>query len=207
MSCGDQAQSASCSLRNHKRGIRNPETLAIRRQKRTDRRRLARRTKRKHKTKPVQQQKQKESKKDENKAKAWKPPQQNPKPKLRLQMKLMLGTKFKIATLNIRGTKKLGVRNEIEKWMKSKDIKILALQETRVNQNTRESRKQYTWFFSGEGGRKEYTGGVAIIVHNSYLQYIEDIEPITDRIMYITLRGTMPTTIITVYMPAADRPY
>ena len=58
-----------------------------------------------------------------------------------------------------------------------------------------------------EGGRKDYTGGVAIIVDNSYLQYVEDIEPISDRLMYITLRGTMPTTIITAYMPAADRPY
>ena len=73
--------------------------------------------------------------------------------------------------------------------------------------NIRETRRSYTWFFSGEGGRKEHTGGVAIVVHNSYLQYIEDIEPITDRIMYITLRGAMPTTIITVYMSAADRPY
>ena len=82
-------------------------------------------------------------------------------------MKLMLGTKFNIATLNIRGTKKPGVRDEVEKWMEKRNIKILTLQETRVGQNTRETRKDYTWFFSGEGGRKEYTAGVAIIVHNS----------------------------------------
>ena len=91
--------------------------------------------------------------------------------------------------------------------MKKNKVPILGLTETRNNQNSRENRKQYTWFVSGEGGRKEYTGGVAIIIHNSYLQYIEDIEPITDRIMYITLRGTLPTTIITTYMPQSDRPY
>ena len=120
---------------------------------------------------------------------------------------MMLGTKLKIATLNTRGANNTGAINEGERGTKASFIKILALQETRVAQNIGESRKQYTRCFSGEGGRKEYTAGVAIIVENSYLQYIEDIEPISDRLMYITLRGTMPTTIIAAYMSAADRPY
>ena len=61
--------------------------------------------------------------------------------------------------------------------------------------------------FSGDGGRKEYTAGVGIVIHNSFLQYIEDIEPSDDRLMYITLGGTMPITITVTYMPQSDRSY
>ena len=90
--------------------------------------------------------------------------------------------------------------------MNKHTIQILCLTETRSNQNSRETRKEYTWFFSGEGGRKEYTAGVAIVVHNKFLQYIEDIEPISDRLMYITIRGIIETNIICIYLPPADRP-
>ena len=38
------------------------------------------------------------------------------------------------------------------------------------------------------------------------MQYIADIEPIDDRLIYITLRGSLNTTIINTYMPPADRP-
>ena len=64
------------------------------------------------------------------------------------------------------------------------EIDILCLQETRNNQNSRESMNNSTWFFSGEGGRKEYTAGVGMIISNKFMQYIEDIEPIDDRLMY-----------------------
>ena len=124
-----------------------------------------------------------------------------------LRMKILLGATYKIASFNIRGTHKSGVRDETEKWMKKDSINTLGLQETRANQNTRETRKQYTWFSSSERGRKEQTHGVGVIIHNSFMQYIEDIELIDDRLMYITLRGTMPTTIIITYMPQSDRPY
>ena len=77
----------------------------------------------------------------------------------------------------------------------------------RVNRNTREIRTNTQRYFSGEGGGQEYTAGVAIIIHNSYLHYIHDTEPVTDRIMYITLRGTMLTILIATYMQASDRPY
>jgi exonuclease III len=72
-------------------------------------------------------------------------------------MKHMLGKTTKFATLNIRGIKKPGVREEIDSWMSEKQIDILCLQETRNNQNSRETMKNYTWLFSGEGGRKAYT--------------------------------------------------
>ena len=120
--------------------------------------------------------------------------------------KIKLGRHLRIATLNIRGVKKPGVREEVEKWMKEKDIDILTLTETRNNQNSKESRKQYTWFFSGEGGREEYTAGVGIVINNELIQYLEDAEPITDRLAYITLRGPLNINIAVTYTPTADRP-
>ena len=63
----------------------------------------------------------------------------------------------------------------------------------------------YTWVFSGEGGRTEYTAGVGMVISNKFMQYIEDIEPINDRIMYATLRGTIECNIICTYMPPAER--
>ena len=89
--------------------------------------------------------------------------------------------------------------------MSEKEIDILCLQETRNNQNSRESRKSYTWFFSGEGGREEYTAGVGMVINNNFLKYIEDIEPVNDRLMYATLRGTIESNIICTYMPPAER--
>ena len=90
--------------------------------------------------------------------------------------------------------------------MKEKYIDILTLTETRNNQNSKESRKQYTWFFSGEGGREEYTAGVGIVINNKLIQYLEDAEPITDRLAYITLRGPLNINIALTYTPTADRP-
>ena len=56
-------------------------------------------------------------------------------------MKHMLGKTTKFATLNIRGIKKPGVREETDLWMSEKQIDILCLQETRNNQNSRETMK------------------------------------------------------------------
>ena len=33
------------------------------------------------------------------------------------------------------------------------------------------------------------------------------MEPVSDRLKYINLRGTIPTTMIIAYMPQSDRPY
>ena len=90
--------------------------------------------------------------------------------------------------------------------MKKRKIGIAGIQETRHNQNSRETNKSYTWLFSGEGGREAYTAGVGIVINNKHIKCIEDIEPIDARLMYITLKGTIPITIIVTYMPPVDRP-
>ena len=63
----------------------------------------------------------------------------------------------------------------------------------------------YTWVFSGEGGRKEHTAGVGMVISNKFMQYIEDIVPINDRLMYFTIRGIIECNIICTYMPPAER--
>ena len=56
--------------------------------------------------------------------------------------KLKYGTVINFGTLNIRGIKRLGKREKVEHWMKNRNVKILLLQETHVNQNVREIRKK-----------------------------------------------------------------
>ncbi len=184
--------------RNTKRGLRSTEAIEKRREKRTEKRRKARRKSRKHSEgREVQH---------EEKNNGIKPKAKAQEPKQRKGMKLRLGVERKISTINIRGVKKPGIRDEVEKWMKKNGIMIAGIQETRSNINSRETRKEYTWFFSGEGGREKYTAGVGLVIGNKFLQFIEDIEPIDDRLMYITLKCAIEITIVITYMPAADRP-
>ena len=49
------------------------------------------------------------------------------------------GEEFHIGTLNTRGIKRHGKREEIEAWMTQNKVKILAIQETHVDKDTRET--------------------------------------------------------------------
>ena len=102
---------------------------------------------------------------------------------------------------------KSGVRGEGEQWVQRKQVSIVGLQETGSRHNTKQSRNQSTWPFNGEGSREGFTAGVAVVISNSFLQYAQDIEPVSDRLMYVTLGGTINATIIIItYLPTADRP-
>ena len=50
--------------------------------------------------------------------------------------------------MNMVTAKESGKREMVEKWMKEHEVVILAIQETKINQNIKEARKEYTWFFS-----------------------------------------------------------
>ena len=121
-------------------------------------------------------------------------------------IKIKLGTELRIATLNIRGTNKLGVREEVDQWMKDNNIGILAIQETKSAQNKRENRKDYTWYFSGNDENRCHHG-VGFVVRNDLAKHIKDIEPINERLMYITLDSTLPINIINTYMPTSVEEY
>ena len=113
----------------------------------------------------------------------------------------------KLGSHNVQGIKKLGKRELIEEWMGNKGIKIAGIQETHQTINSVENRKNYKWFHSGEKDGKEGSryAGVAFIVHNELLNYINDIEPINDRIIVLTLGYAMEITIINAYAPTADK--
>ena len=114
----------------------------------------------------------------------------------------MLGKELRISTLNIRGTNQIGVRENMDQWMKDNKIDILLLQETKSPQNKREIRKEHTWYFSGND-KDRCHHGVGIVVRNEFCKHILDIEPINERLMYITLDSTMPISIINTYMPTS----
>ena len=188
--------------RNNKRGIRGKTKTDERKEKRTEKRRNAR-------------QKQRDNKqakgtnlfrtKKERAATAQQPQNKIKFGKTRIA-KIMLGTTFKIATLNTKGIKRQGAREEIEEWMKENDIKILAIQETRINTNSKEARGAYTWYMSGEGGKtkdQKYTAGVGFVIDNKFVKYIEDVIPHTERFIQLKLKGTCNINLINVYMPPA----
>ena len=56
------------------------------------------------------------------------------------------------------------------------------------------------------GVRTEYTAGVEFVMDNNYIQYIQDVEPVNDRLITMTIEYTMPITLISAYMPQAGRP-
>ena len=84
---------------------------------------------------------------------------------------------------------------------------IVALQETNIGKNSKEARKEYTWYMSGEAKHTEekYTAGVGFVISNKFTKYIEDVIPYTDRIMQIKLKGTCSINLINIYMPPAPR--
>ena len=91
--------------------------------------------------------------------------------------------------------------------MKEKDIHIALLQDTKGKHNSRESRKEFTWYFSSENPTNTgYTTGTAIVIKNSMAKHVREIVPINDRLMYMVLEHSTPITIINAYIPQAGRP-
>ena len=182
--------------RNTKRGLRSRKAVGERNVKRTAKRRVARR---KHRCMQIVLYGGGDQQGDTERGR-WASAQEPD----RMDWK----EEFWIATLNVDGLMRQGKREEVETWMKKHDIKILVLQETHSANNSREARGNYTWFFSGEKKQEgtEWSAGVGIVVENKYVQYIEDIEPINDRIIRMTLNGKMPVTILGIYLPQAGRP-
>ena len=114
---------------------------------------------------------------------------------------------LKIGTLNIRGTMEAGKREMVEIWMKSNDVNILLLQETKTRQNVREVRKDFVWFFSGEAHQQEYTHGVGFVIRQHIVKHIVDIHPHSDRLAVAVLKigATFTLNLISAYAPHAGR--
>ena len=65
----------------------------------------------------------------------------------RKQLKMEYNKAIKTGTLNIWGLEEPGKRETVEHYMKTNKIKILVLQETHINKNCMEQRKNYTFCF------------------------------------------------------------
>ena len=59
---------------------------------------------------------------------------------------------MRLATLNIQGMPVAMKREEVEVWMASSGVHILAIQEAHILSTSREQRR-YTWYFSGKAGK------------------------------------------------------
>ena len=98
------------------------------------------------------------------------------------------------------------MREETEKWMKENEIMVLAIPDTRIEQNQKEARGAYTWYMSGETKQKDiekYTAGVGLVIDNNFAKYVEDVIPHTDRIIQLKLKGTCKINIFSIYLPPA----
>ena len=90
--------------------------------------------------------------------------------------------------------------------MKENEIMVLAIQDTRIEQNQKEARGAYTWYMSGETKQKDiekYTAGVGLVIDNNFAKYVEDVIPHTDRIIQLKLKGTCKINIFSIYLPPA----
>lgn len=63
--------------------------------------------------------------------------------------KFSYGQDLKFATLNIRGTRVWGKRQEVSKWMEQDNIDVLLVQETHESTTKMERRPDVTWYFGG----------------------------------------------------------
>ena len=178
--------------RNTKRGLRKQEAIEKRQQARSIKRNLARKNYR------------------NNRGKLFRPmavaTAQEPQCEREKAIKRKWNKDLYLASLNIQGMMRVAKIEEVESWMRQYDVDILALQETHVPTTHREVRRHFTWYFSGteQGGDKAIRGGVAIVMRNELRNYVTQVEPISDRIMSITLRGSMPVKVFSVYAHTAQ---
>ena len=121
------------------------------------------------------------------------------------QPKIPQGTDIKIATAIVRGLKQPGKREEIERWMTQNTVDIMGIQETHCAANSKEKRREYSWYLNGtEEGNREFAG-VGIIINNKWGKYVKDVIPHSHRIVELQLEGVAPISIVTVYAPQAGR--
>ena len=176
--------------RNHKRGLRNKESI--------ERRKLARSQKR--------WKLRKDKRKSKHQGGTSRPPREAQDPGRTNIQKLSIGQDLKIATLNLRGLKQAGKREEVERWMEKNGIDILGTQETHISQNNKERRKNYTWYLNGnEEGEREFAG-VAWVISNKLNKYISDVIPHNSRVTELRIEGTAPIFLMNIYAPQSGRP-
>jgi exonuclease III len=170
------------SVRNTARGLRSRAAIAVRRNRRNDKRKCARKGSRARRGGPAQATAQ--------------------EPSTGVSVLRLKGFVY-MATLNVRGLVAAHKCTEVEDWMSLNKIDILLLQETHVGGVEQVKRARYTWYHSGGSESRTIYAGVAIVIRNAFRNYVSDIQTHSERLMHITLRGIVPLHYINAYMPTA----
>lgn len=187
-------------FRNHKRGLRSPWAVVLRRLKRIDRTRFARRKSRREKT---------ERKDTPSRVRKDSVATAQEGGRGKREGRIGFGCLLRIGTLNLRGITTQWKWEEVEAWMKHKGIGILALQETHQDVNFKACRKEFSWLFSSEGktaNTQRTEAGVGFVMNNKLIHTLADVVALSDRIMSCTFAQATTITLITAYAPQAMRP-
>ena len=105
---------------------------------------------------------------------------------------------------NTQGIKRVEKRTLIEKYMKENYVDLAVITETHANTNHKETRKEFTWFFAGGDTPEHHHAGVAIVIKNKWVNTIEDVQPICQRVICMKLRHIIPIAIVGAYAPTAQ---
>jgi exonuclease III len=109
---------------------------------------------------------------------------------------MMRGKRMKIASLNANGLRDAIKRSRTIDFLRSLDVDVVALQDTRFDQSRDEFWK------TAMGHRSWWTPKVAIIIFNSQIIVEEDVS-VNDRILSLTLRiEDFSLRFSSVYLPA-----
>ena len=187
--------------RNTYRGIRNQETIERRNTQRSIKRNLARRN-----------QRTETQSNSRDKVTGWPKGRRNhdnrhsitPECKNGQNIRINYNQNLNLLNLNTQGLKRIEKRTLIETYMAKWKIDLAVITETHINTNHIEIRKSFTWYFSGGDTKEHHFAGVYVIVSNKWKNATEDIQPISERIMYVTLKHIIPITIIGAYAPTAE---
>jgi len=120
------------------------------------------------------------------------------------EQKIQKAKKMKIGTWNVRTMNRPEKLPNIQKEMDSLNLDILGLCEVRWKDCGDFEDENVRIIYSG-GERAER--GVAIALRGNAKKAVEEVECISDRIMWIRLKGEkLDSLIIQVYMPTSDHP-
>ena len=134
---------------------------------------------------------------------------------------------IKFCTVNMRSMVDITQRQALAKWAASKGIDVVAIQETKVNVNTKEVHGDYVLLTSssvdpetrskvenmrsaGKTVRKEMYDrvrehhGVGFMISSKIMRHTRNVEPIDGRCITMTLRCKTPVSFVNVYGPTAD---
>ena len=89
--------------------------------------------------------------------------------------------------------------------MTATSMGILCVQETHTSHNSKEKRKDYTWYLNGSNEGEREFAGMAIIIRNKMAKYLKDVIPHSNRMVEVRLEGTAPITILAIYAPQSGR--